>query len=370
MTVSTQSSERKSSTPQKEFFSPETLLGTFRNNLTLLKLALGLLLALYFFSGITIVRYEESAVLVRLGKVMPPARTSGLMIAFPPPIDRIYKFPTQQIQELKLDAWVPSAERLELWHRKVRSEAHNTPMNDMEDPSRYLQQNFPWPTMLHPVLDGYSLTGDANIIEGAFTIRYRIVDAIQYYLTLHHEKELLSKIAYQAIARTVAEMSVDSIFSDQRGLFTSETAVRIQRELDRLQTGIRLQGFEINTLTPPAQVLNSFQEVVNAQVENRTQWEQAQSDAATLYLQTTAETRKILLEAEAQRQNRVSAAQGKAAAFATLQQEASQNPSLFRSRVHTETLKRIFRNLTTTTLLPADSSNLQFWLPQESLKDE
>ncbi len=370
MTPPPQSSSKSTTVRQKEFFSPETLLGTFRNNLTLLKIGFGLLVALYLFSGVTIVRYGESAVQVRMGKVIGPAHDSGLLIAFPPPIDRIYKFPTQQIQELKLDAWVPSPERIALWHKKVRTETKSGPMIDLADPTEYLKEHHPWPTMLHPVLDGYSLTGDANIVGGVFTLRYRIVDPIQYYLTLHNEKELLPRIAYQAIARTVAEMSIDSLFSDQRGAFVTQTRLHIQQQLNELNTGIGIQGFEINTIAPPVQVLEAFQEVVNAQVESGTLLEKAESDFTTLALQTAAETRKIELEAAAKRLNLIAQAEGKAAAFSALLQEASHNIPLYRSRIHTETLNRIFRNLTTSTLLPAQSSDLQFWLPQETSKDE
>jgi regulator of protease activity HflC (stomatin/prohibitin superfamily) len=356
---------------QKEFFSPETLLGTFRNNMTLLKVGLILLIALYLFSGVTIVRYGESAIQVRMGKIIGPVHDSGLLIAFPPPIDRIYKFPTQQIQELKLDAWVPSEERIALWHKKVRTETKSGPMIDLEDPTQYLKENHPWPTQLHPVLDGYSLTGDANIIGGVFTLRYRIVDPIQYYLTLYNkEQKLLPLIAYQAIARTVAEMSIDSLFSDQRGIFAANTKLLIQQQLDALDSGISVQGFEISTIAPPVQVLEAFQEVINAQVENSTLLENANSDFATVALQTAAETRKIELEGNAKRLNLIAQAEGKAAAFQALLEEANNNLPLYRSRIRTETLNRIFRNLTTTTLLPSQSSDLQYWLPQEASKNE
>lgn len=365
--MSFESRHDESRKDKTEFFSPENLLQTFRRNLVLLKIAIVLVLALYLFSGITIVGYSESAVVVRLGKVLQPARNSGLVIAFPPPIDKVYKFPTRQIQEIELRAWLPSELRTQAWYDQKIRELQEDPMEEIfEDLNVYVARNYPYPTTLHPVQDGYSLTGDANVVEGIFTIRYLISDPVQYFLTLHDERELLSRVAYQSATQTIAEMGVDELFSERQSVFTAETARRIQERLNRLNSGIRLQGFEINMIRPPLQVISAFQDVISAQVESRTLWEQARGEASTLMSQTRAETRRNLLEAEATRQNLVAQAQGKVAAFEELSKEAAIDPDLFRSRLRLETLERIFGNVQTMTVLPGSSGERQFWLPQES----
>lgn len=349
-----------------EFFSPDHLLHTFRRNLTLLRIAIVLIFALYLFSGVTIVSYSESAVVVRLGKVLQPARNSGLVLAFPPPIDRVYKIPTRQIQEVELRAWLPSEARTQAWYEtKIRELQENPAEEIFEDINVYVARNFPYPTTLHPVQDGYTLTGDANVVEGVFTIRYLIADPVQYFLSISNEKELLQRVAYQSATETIAEMGVDELFSERQNVFTAETARRIQNRLNKLNSGIRLQGFEINMIRPPLQVIAAFQEVISAQVESRTLWEQARGEASTIISQTRAETRRSLLEAEANRQNLVAQARGKAAAFEELAKEASIDPDLFRSRIKLETLERVLGNVTTATVLPGTGGERQFWLPQQ-----
>jgi len=354
-----------------EFFSPENILHTFRKNLTLLRAGLILVLSLYLFSGVRFVGVGESAIVVRMGEIHGPVRESGLVISFPPPIDQVHIIPTGRIQEVSLDDWVSSVERFEEWREQTMIELEEDgPDEFYDDPELFMLRNLRYTPTLHPVVDGYTVTGDANILQGIFRVQYRISDARRYFLNVHNDQNLVQRLAYQAAARSIAELGIDAIFSEEQSRFLTESRNRLQESLDGMESGIRVQGFIIDLLLPPIQTREAFDSVITAQVETRTELERARSEAATLQRSTNAEANRIRVEAEAARRDLVAMAEGRAEAFNLLRGEAALNPGLFRSRHLLEVLERVYEQAETSTLVPGADGSLQIWLPGDVAHDD
>src|SRR4029077_6580223 len=106
---------------------------------------------LYALSGISIVRPDEVAVILRWGHLVgaTPAlqeHGSGLLFAFPRPIDRVVRVQVKHVWEV--------------------------PVATLE--------GFGDGYTLDPVLQGYALTGDQNIVQMDMVARYRVRDAAEW----------------------------------------------------------------------------------------------------------------------------------------------------------------------------------------------
>jgi HflK protein len=265
--------------------------------------------------------------------LQPGLRGSGLLLALPQPIDEVIKVPTRSVQEIQLDAWGLSSAAM----------------------------GVPGPT-LHPVRDGYTLTGDANIILARFSVRYQVADPIAYMLTAKNQQSLLEAVLYQAATGVIAQMKVDDVLASGLEVLRAQTMRVAQAQLDQLGLGVRLLAFEVRGIIPAPQVLPSFEDVISAHVESRTFIEQANSYRASELPGAQAEAYRTEQEASAYAQDLVARATGEASAFEAIDQQYRVAPQLMRTRLYADAMETILYQLQSTTILPANGGDLKLFL--------
>ena len=311
--------------------SGQALLGAFTQTLALLRWLIAALTAIYLCSGITRVAPHEVALVYRLGALQPAVHAPGLVFAFPAPIDRVVKIPARTQQELSLHTW------------SIEDDAPIAPSNAA-------------PKGLHPVFDGYTLTGDANLVRGRFSLRYRIVDPLAWAKAAAAETTplLLEAAAFDEATHALATMTIDQALGP--GLETFRTRVRdeTQARAGRLQLGVEVLSFDVALLTPPIAAAAAFAEVTSAQVEARTLIENARTESAQTLPQAQAEAFRRRQEADAEGQRLVTRAQAEAASFVALVPAYRESPALVAERLRAETRLAVLTRVRTRAVLPAD----------------
>jgi membrane protease subunit HflK len=314
-----------------------------RRSLTLLTVVFAFVVLGYLGSGIHFVKPGESALLLRFGRLQPEVHGPGLLIAFPAPIDRVIRFVTGAPRELTLDAWLARDIA-----RSTQNETDFGPLRHVLDPAR----------------DGYTLTGDANIVQGSFSLRYQIVDPVRFFSVSNEPEAALAALFHQSAARTLARVAIDDVIPSGLASFRDLTLENLHERLARLDLGIALGGLEIRELLPPKPVLPAFQDVNSAKVEGQTYVEEARayqarsremaaSEAATLRTRATAEAAALLTRAEGER-----------TAFLTLLAAYQEAPPDFRARLLAEMREEVLPRLHQTALAPAVSGAQLLLRPQ------
>ena len=321
-------------------FGPAAVLQAMKSSVKLLRWGLLLLAAIYLASGVSIVGPNETAFVLRFGKLQPGLHGSGLLLALPEPIDEVVKVPTHSIQEIQLAAWEPSGPT-----------ANGAPLPRLGEGDT-----------LDPVQDGYTLTGDANIIRARFSVRYQIADPVAYALTVKDHTELLEAVLYQAATDVIARMKVDDVLAAGLEALRSRTLHTAQAQLDQLGMGVQLLAFEVHEITPAQQVVPAFEDVVSARVESRTLIEQANSYRASELPGAQAEAYRTQREADAYAQNLVAKATGEAAAFEAIDQQYRLAPELMRTRLYADAMEIILPNLQSTTVFHPPGGALKLLL--------
>jgi len=163
------------------------------------------------------------------------------------------------------------------------------------------------------------LTGDQNIIDLAYSVRWNIADPELYLFQIANPEETIREVAESAMRAVVAGVSLDDAIGAGRSEIEQRVEQVMQQLLNDYKAGIAVQGIAIKQSDPPAAVNDAFKEVSAAQ-------QQAQSymnDARAYALQLTAK------------------AQGEAAAFDKVYSEYKLAPEVTRRRMYYETMEKV-----------------------------
>ena len=163
------------------------------------------------------------------------------------------------------------------------------------------------------------LTGDQNIIDLAYSVRWNIKDPQLFLFQIEDPEGTIREVAESAMREVVAGVSLDDAIGAGRSDIEQRVSLRMQQLLDGYGAGVRVQGIAVKQSDPPAAVNEAFKEVTAAQ-------QQAQSyvnDARAYALQLTAK------------------AQGEAAAFDKVYVQYKLSPEVTRRRMYYETMERV-----------------------------
>ena len=164
------------------------------------------------------------------------------------------------------------------------------------------------------------LTGDQNLVDLSYLIRWSIKDLKQFKFQLAGPEETLTEVGEAAMRQSVAEHGLDSVLSGA-GRADIEQAVRtrMQTVLDGYRSGIAVQGIEIQKTDPPERVVEAFKDV-----------SAAQQDAAAEMNRARSYEQQVLARA-----------QGESAAFDKIYAEYKLAPEVTRRRLYYETMESV-----------------------------
>ncbi len=166
------------------------------------------------------------------------------------------------------------------------------------------------------------LTGDQNLVDLSYIVRWSIKDLKQFRFQLAQPEETVREVAEAAMRASVAQKQLNDVLSGSgRADIESEVLQRMQGLLDAYKSGIDVEGVEIRKTDPPTEVEEAFKDV-----------SAAQQDA-------DAEVNK----AEAYAQQILARAQGDAASFDKIYAEYKLAPEVTRRRLYYETMERVLR---------------------------
>ncbi|MCW0218867.1 MAG: SPFH domain-containing protein [Prosthecobacter sp.] len=310
------------------------------------------LLLLYGLSGIHTIQPQQSALVRRLGTLQPDLHGPGLLLGLPRPFDEVLLFETGKDSSLMLDAWALIGSKIgdpdkplqlsdeELTKQLISRETEQTAYPEYAN------------TTLNPLEHGYTLTKDTNVIQGRFTLRYRIEDPFHYTIAGDQIENLLARLSYRALSSQLATRRIDASLTDDRRDVASESAKQVQAEASRLNLGVQISGMDIRELSPPAQVLAAFEEVTNARQYSKTMFENARQYDAETRAKFEGEAASILFRTEGYATNLTETARGEASAFTSLLKNYRTNPQLVSQRILRETLDSVMGQVSSRTLLP------------------
>ena len=163
------------------------------------------------------------------------------------------------------------------------------------------------------------LTGDQNIIDIAYSVRWNIRDPENYLFEIARPDETIRQVAESAMRAVMSGVTLDDAIGDRRGEIEAEVAQTMQRILDGYKSGVAIQGVAIKKADPPQTVNDAFKDVSAAQQDA-----QRYINAANAYAQQLRQK-----------------AQGEATAFDRIYEQYRLAPEVTRRRMYYETMEEI-----------------------------
>lgn len=206
---------------------------------------------------------------------------------------------------------------------------------DVVDVGNIRTQNFP------QTGENLMLTGDQNIVDLAYSVRWDIRSAPDYVFQIANPEETVKATAESAMRAIVANTTLNEAIGEGRSRIEGEAQALMQRILDEYHSGIRIQGVAIQKAQAPQQVDEDFKAVTAAQQE--------------------AESNKN--NANAYAQQLIAKAQGEAAEFDKIYEQYKLAPEVTKRRLYYETMEQVLAN-TNKTVIEAPGVNSYLPLPQ------
>src|SRR3546814_1068263 len=123
------------------------------------------------------------------------------------------------------------------------------------------------------------LTGDQNIVDLAYSVRWNIRDAALYKFQLVDPEQTIREVAESAMRSIVATVSLNDTIGSGRSEIEQRVQQRMQEILDEYRSGILVQGIAIKRADPPEAVNDAFKEVSAAQQTAQTYFHEARAYA-------------------------------------------------------------------------------------------
>jgi len=167
--------------------------------------------------------------------------------------------------------------------------------------------------------DDLMLTGDQNLLDLAYSVRWNIRTPELYLFQLAQPDETIREVAESAMRAVISRVTLNDAMGDRRAEIETQVAENMQRILDSYHSGIQVQGIAIKQADPPEAVNDAFKQVTAAQQDAQTYINNANAYALQL------------------RQR----AQGEATAFDKVYAQYKLAPEVTRRRMYYETMEEI-----------------------------
>jgi membrane protease subunit HflK len=189
--------------------------------------------------------------------------------------------------------------------------------------------------------DDLMLTGDQNLIDLAYSVRWNIRTPELYLFQMAQPDDTIREVAESAMRAVVSQVTLNDAMGDRRAEIEAQAALNMQRILDSYRSGIQVQGIAIKQADPPDAVNDAFKQVTAAQ-------QQAQS-----YI-NSANSYSLQLRQKAQ---------GDATAFDKVYEQYKLAPDVTRRRMYYETMEQVLSKVDKT-IVEAPGVNSYLPLPQ------
>jgi membrane protease subunit HflK len=167
------------------------------------------------------------------------------------------------------------------------------------------------------------LTGDQNLIDIAYSVRWNIRTPEQYLFQIAEPEQTIHEVAESAMRAVISQVTLNDAMGDRRANIEDEVTKRMQAILDAYRSGILIQGIAIKQADPPDAVNDAFKQVTAAQQDAQTYINNANAYALQLGQKS----------------------QGEATAFEKVYEQYRLAPEVTRRRMYYETMEKVLENV-------------------------
>jgi len=307
----------------------QALSEALRSSFVIVKFVMALLVVVFLASGFFTVGPQQQAIILRLGRPLGSGDKAllgpGAHWSLPYPIDESVIVSISGLQQ-------------------VRSTVGWYAISPAEE-ALPAEMKVPFGTPLDPMVDGYLVTADTNIVHIRATLTYRISDPLLYVFSFANGSNTVQHALDTALISAAARFRVDDILTRDVIAFKESLRRRATEFVNDQKLGVTIEDCVVERSRAPRQLQDDFDAVVNAEVNRTKLLTDARGYENQVLARAAADASSRTNLAEADRGRLVKEIAGRARQFEDLLPKYSDNPSLFVQQRLAETVGRVMTNV-------------------------
>ncbi len=286
------------------------------------------------FTSFYMVDQKETAVVLRFGKFY-TTTGPGPQFKLPFGIDKVYKVPTGR----KLTE--------EFGFRTQKPGVTTT----------YAQGDFS--------RESYMLSGDLNIAEVTWTIRYQIKDPKAWLFNVDDQIKTIRDISQSVINLLVGDLAVFDVVTSERTRIEVNGVKMMNDFYRKYGLGILITEVKLQRVMYPKGAVQDAFEDVNKAIQDRVRLiNEGKEEYNRAIPKAHGDAQRVLSEAEGYAVEKVNKAKGDVSRFLAVLKEYKKNPRLTRIRLYYEMFEEVFKDPVNMDLIDKQLKN---FIPFKSL---
>ena len=280
----------------------------------------------------------EQALLERFGKPVASSEVlnPGAHLKLPWPVDKIYRYRTEQIQTLSV-GFTPEKEEHEetlvLW-TVAHAKEDNFLVANREQTSAESEI----------AAAGTKNSPPVSLITVSIPVQFQVTNLVDWVYNHENGEELLQQIATREVVRFLVSADINEIMSHARLESAQALEKRIQDAANAQKLGTKILFVGLQDLHPPVKVAPEYEKVVAAAQRRQAMIISAEGEAIRTNNLAGAQALSVINQAEAARIKLELTASARAAAFTNQIPAYKAAPSVYVQRLYAHTFPRAVAN--------------------------
>ena len=322
------------------------------------------LAVLLLSTSVVFVDAGEQAILEYFGKpVAGGVLQPGAHFKLPWPLEKVYRFRTDQIQSFSI-GFTPDTqsenERVILW-----TVAHNKEEN-------FLVANREIPTITsdNPDANDTLKAPPVSLITVSIPVQYQITNVLDWAYQNSEPTNLLADLATREVVRYLASVDMNDIMSHTRLEAADILRDRVQAAADLRSLGVKIIFVGLQDIHPPTKVAGDYEKVVGAEQTRQAAILNAQAQAIRTNSLAGAQAFATTNVAAATRQRLEVEAFARAALFTNQIPAFEAAPSVYRQRAYFKTFASATANARKYVLLVTNTQDIVIFDLEDKISED
>ena len=121
------------------------------------------------------------------------------------------------------------------------------------------------------------LTGDENIIDVKFAVKWKINDAGKFLFNVADAEGATRNVAESAMRQVIGRTALATALAEGRAEVEQRTLELMQARLDHYGAGVEIRQVELQSVDPPSAVIDAFRDVQAARADQERAINEAQA---------------------------------------------------------------------------------------------
>jgi membrane protease subunit HflK len=189
-------------------------------------------------------------------------------------------------------------------------------------------------------LESLMLTGDKNVIEVAWIVQYTVKKPEDFLFKVRNVPQAVRDNSETVIRRIVGNMDFDYVLGNRTTL-ANMAKQELQRDLNKLESGVELVTLQLLDITPTDEVKPAFNEVNEADQDMKRLVNEAEEHQNRIIPKAHGSAKQMIEEAHGYAAQRINDAKGETTRFKAIAAEYAKAEEVTRQRMYLETMQKI-----------------------------